>query len=297
MIIRKATIKDAESIAPLLLSAMEDIVYQFINEKNYTKAKAFLLHFIQQENNQYSYQNCFVAIEENQIIGAVNIYDGAKLHELRKPIIKYIQTQFNAKINIEAETQSGEFYIDSLGVNSSFQGKGIGSKMLLFLINKYVNQNQQTLGLLVEKENPKAKKLYLNLGFKVIGNKTLVGKTLEHLQIKPMINYNNKTFRPISNSENGETSNATVFHYKQTGNILTSEYSGGKIKSGHLIGLVNSDGTIEMRYHQINDKKELMTGICTSKPEILSNGKIRLHESWEWTSGDFSKGKSIIEEQ
>ncbi|MBK8627800.1 MAG: n-acetylglutamate synthase [Saprospiraceae bacterium] len=112
-----------------------------------------------------------------------------------------------------------------------------------------------------------------------------------------MINYNNKIFRPIANSENGETSNETVFVYRQTGNILTSEYAGGKIKYGHLIGLVDENGNIDMRYHQVNDLGEIMTGICKSKPEILENGKIRLHESWEWTSGDKSKGQSIIEEQ
>jgi hypothetical protein len=112
-----------------------------------------------------------------------------------------------------------------------------------------------------------------------------------------MINYNDKIFRPISNTENGETSNETIFKYQQTGNILTSEYSGGKIKYGHLIGLVDNDGNIEMRYHQVNDKDQLMTGICNSKPEIMENGKIRLHESWQWTSGDKSNGESIIEEK
>lgn len=112
-----------------------------------------------------------------------------------------------------------------------------------------------------------------------------------------MINYNGKIFRPISNTENGETSSETIFYYKQVDTILTSEYSGGQIKKGHLIGLVDNEGNIEMRYHQVNDKGELMTGICQSKPEILENGKIRLHESWEWTSGDKSKGQSIIEEQ
>jgi hypothetical protein len=110
------------------------------------------------------------------------------------------------------------------------------------------------------------------------------------------MNYNDKVFRPTSNTKNGETSSETIFHYKQVDNVLTSEYSGGKIKKGHLIGLVDKDGNIEMRYHQVNDKGELMTGICKSKPEILENGKIRLHESWEWTSGDKSKGQSIIEE-
>ena len=112
-----------------------------------------------------------------------------------------------------------------------------------------------------------------------------------------MIDYNGKIFRPIVNSENGETSSETVFKYNQTGNILTSEYSGGKIKIGHLIGIVDENGNIDMRYHQINTKNDIMTGSCKSRPEILENGKIRLHESWEWSSGDKSKGQSIIEEQ
>ncbi len=110
------------------------------------------------------------------------------------------------------------------------------------------------------------------------------------------MNYNDKIFRLVSNTKNGETCSETTFHYKQVDNVLTSEYSGEKIKYGHLIGLVDEDGNIEMRYHQVNNKNELMTGICKSKPEILKNGKIRLYENWEWTSGDKSKGQSIIEE-
>ena len=111
------------------------------------------------------------------------------------------------------------------------------------------------------------------------------------------IDYNNRRFKVLENSENGETTKQMIFEYKQTGNILTSEYSGGKIIKGHLIGLVDENGNIDMRYHQINNKGEIMTGICKSKPEILENGKVRLNESWEWTSGDKSKGKTIIEEQ
>lgn len=110
------------------------------------------------------------------------------------------------------------------------------------------------------------------------------------------VNYDNKKFRPIQNTQNGETSEETIFEYKQNGNILTSEYSGGKIQKGHLLGLVDDNGAIEMRYHQVNANGELMTGICFSKPEILENGKIRLHETWQWTSGDNSKGNSILEE-
>ncbi|CAM3454374.1 n-acetylglutamate synthase [Zobellia roscoffensis] len=110
------------------------------------------------------------------------------------------------------------------------------------------------------------------------------------------MNYNGKKFRPVQNSENGETTQETVFHYKQNGNILTSEYAGGKIEKGHLIGLVDDQGYIDMRYHQVNTDGELMTGLCSSIPEITKEGKIRLYETWQWTSGDRSKGTSILEE-
>jgi hypothetical protein len=111
-----------------------------------------------------------------------------------------------------------------------------------------------------------------------------------------MVNYNNKKFRPITNTENGETSHDTIFHYIQNENILTSAYQGGNILVGHLIGLVDNDGNINMCYHQINKMGQLMTGKCQSRPEFMTNGKIRLHEKWEWTSGDLSSGHSIIEE-
>jgi len=108
--------------------------------------------------------------------------------------------------------------------------------------------------------------------------------------------YHNKKFRTVSNSENGEISAEMIFLYQQSGNILTSTYSGGQIVKGQLIGLVDEEGCIEMRYHQVNTNGELMTGICSSKPEILPNGKIRLNEIWKWTSGDMSKGESVLEE-
>lgn len=111
-----------------------------------------------------------------------------------------------------------------------------------------------------------------------------------------MINYDGKIFRPVTNSDNGEVDAETLFHYKQEGNILTCKYSGNSIIRGHLIGLVAEDGKINMRYHQVNMAGELMTGICESTPEVLSDGRIRLHERWQWTCGDHSKGESLLEE-
>ncbi len=111
-----------------------------------------------------------------------------------------------------------------------------------------------------------------------------------------MIHYEGRLFRPYETGENSDTSSETIFKYHQKGDLLTGTYSGGYVDFGQLIGLVNMAGRIDMRYHHINTDGDLMTGICRSIPEILDNGKIRLHESWQWTSGDRSKGKSILEE-
>ena len=122
-------------------------------------------------------------------------------------------------------------------------------------------------------------------------------KDNDYLSITVMpINYHNKQFKPVMNSENGETSSKTIFHYKQHDQILTATYSGGQITAGHLSGLVDESGTIDMRYHQVNDKGILMTGKCKSTPQVLPDGRIRLNEKWEWTSGDLSSGESVIEE-
>ena len=78
--------------------------------------------------------------------------------------------------------------------------------------------------------------------------------------------------------------------------ILTRQYSGGQIEFGHLIAVVNTDGSLDMRYHQLNRHGQIMTGTCASTPELLPDGRIRLHEKWQWTSGDQSQGISILEE-
>ncbi len=110
------------------------------------------------------------------------------------------------------------------------------------------------------------------------------------------MDYHGKNFRSISNTPNGEVSGETIFHYRQTSNIVTATYSGGGIATGHLIALVGEDGCLDMRYHHVNIQGELQTGICRSTPEVLEDGRIRLYETWRWTSGDGSEGQSVVEE-
>lgn len=182
MIARKALPIDSPAIASCLLLAMEDIVYKMMGVDDAKEALSFMQYFVEQENNQYSWQNCWVVEEGGRVVGAVTVYDGAKLYELRLPVVDYIRSKFSREIFPEDETQAGEYYIDSIGVHPEFRGRGIATHLLQFLIEEYVVRQQLTLGLLVD-GGSSAERLYMKLGFKPMGRKALLGKRLEHMQI------------------------------------------------------------------------------------------------------------------
>ena len=110
------------------------------------------------------------------------------------------------------------------------------------------------------------------------------------------IDYEGKTFRSVSNSAAGEVGTETVFQYHQQGCVVWAEYSGGEIEFGHLFATCDPEGCLDMAYHHVNKSGKLMAGICNSIPEILPDGRIRLHESWTWTLGGQGSGESTIEE-
>ena len=82
-------------------------------------------------------------------------------------------------------------------------------------------------------------------------------------------NYHNRFFAGVSNSETGEVSSETIFHYHQQGDIVWATYAGGSIRFGTLVAVMNADGDLEMRYQHVNQAGELCTGRCVSTPEVL----------------------------
>lgn len=110
------------------------------------------------------------------------------------------------------------------------------------------------------------------------------------------ISYDGRTFAHVNNSETGEVGDGTLFYYHQDGDLVWAEYGGGQIRFGTLVAKVLDDRSLDMRYQHLNAKGELMTGVCRSTPELLPDGRLRLHEKWRWTSGDLSSGESVIEE-
>ena len=106
--------------------------------------------------------------------------------------------------------------------------------------------------------------------------------------------YDGRTFMTYTNTDNGEVSTETIFHYHQNGKQLWAEYEGGEIIKGYLIGFVEEDNKLRFSYQHINSNQEIRIGQCQSYPEVLPDGKLMLHESWQWLNGDGSKGNSQL---
>ncbi len=182
--IRRAKKTDFDIVPELMLQAMEDIVFSFIQKNDIEEAIYFLTRLFQQPSNLYSYENTFVAInEEDEILGSITGYNGDYFEQLRQPVLDVMKNHYNNLTIPESETNGGEFYLDTIAISPMAQGKGIGTQLLKYIIDYARDQNFKQIGLLVDIENPSAKKLYEKLGFKPDYQITLAGSEYDHLSI------------------------------------------------------------------------------------------------------------------
>jgi ribosomal protein S18 acetylase RimI-like enzyme len=132
---------------------------------------------------QYSYQNALVAeTEQGELVGGVVGYDGALLNVLRTGTWNVIKQHTSNVPTMTDETESGEFYLDSLAVMPNYRGHGVGEKLILKLTEKAFVEGHKKVGLIVDKDNPRAEALYTNIGFERVGEKDFLGHQMYHLQ-------------------------------------------------------------------------------------------------------------------
>ncbi|WAC11583.1 GNAT family N-acetyltransferase [Dyadobacter pollutisoli] len=178
--IRKATPEDADAVAPLLVQALGHIAGIFAGSENYEAATPLVKTFFERDDNQYSYINTLVFEDETGVIGSVTGYDGARLHELRQPVIDRLR-EFQPDFTPGDETEAGEYYIDCASVDPAHQGKGIGKKLITAFCELAASSGFEKVGLIVDKVNPAAKRLYEDLGFDVAGEKDFLGHRYFHM--------------------------------------------------------------------------------------------------------------------
>lgn len=186
MIITEAQKKHSAQIARGIMQAMNYECCQFFAGPNHTLAEfeAVMTKLVEAENTQYSYRNTLVALDDDSTVAGICVsYDGKDLRKLRKAFINAIKSAFDRDYTgIGDETQAGELYLDSLAVDERYRRRGIASKLLQATREKAARMGISVVGLLVDKGNPNAERLYRANGFEYVNDTTWGGHEMRHLQ-------------------------------------------------------------------------------------------------------------------
>jgi hypothetical protein len=112
------------------------------------------------------------------------------------------------------------------------------------------------------------------------------------------IDLRKRRFAGTVNYDSGDANQETVFYYDQSGDLVYGRYEGGRIRLGQIVGRIVSEDRIEFTWQYLNIDGQLVAGTCVSTPEILADGRYRLHENWKTTLGPDAgmAGESVIEE-
>ncbi|GHV41373.1 hypothetical protein FACS189490_08140 [Clostridia bacterium] len=187
-------------------------------------------------------------------------------------------------------------------VSPAFQGNGYGSFIMQQLEDRIGEEYDEVL----LDSSLCAVRLYEKRGYHTVSHEKLAaenGAMLVYIIMKKdlphtatAINYEGKRFASKANTTGGDVGEETVFRYHQSGDVLWANYEGGSITKGFLVGIAANDGVLDFYYQHVNEKRQVRIGKCHSVPRVLENGKLELHEQWQWLDGDYGTGSSMIEE-
>lgn len=186
MKIQAAQTSQSLQIARLIMQAMNYDCCSHFTGPDYTLGdfERVMESLVLAEDSQYSYRNTLVAVGcDGELCGICVSYDGGRLHELRKAFITAVRDNFGRDFSgMDDETSAGELYIDSIAVPESCRGRGVATLLLNAVKDKAEAMGLPAVGLLVDKDNPKAEKLYVRVGFRHVGDNTWGGHGMRHLQ-------------------------------------------------------------------------------------------------------------------
>lgn len=186
--IRRAVKNDARYISAAVIEAVgEEITLGFAGSRD----RVPLIHDLfrqlaEADDSQYSYLNSLIAeTDGGTVAGVIIAYDGENLHRLRRRFIERANAVLGYDIKEEEmhdEASPDEIYLDSLCVFEPFRHRGIGSELIIAAVEANACLGKP-FGLLVDKDNSRARTLYEKLGFRKVGETPFASTVMDHLQL------------------------------------------------------------------------------------------------------------------
>lgn len=171
LIFRKATIEDAPFVATVMMEAVE---IPMMEDKR--TPEDHLVSICQRTDTLYSWQNATIAEVDGVIAGGLIAYEGEGYHDVKVRTFAHVKDFVTFDVDkMDDETQSGEYYLDSLAVLPEWRGKGVGSSLLMRGIEIAQSKNLTPV-LACDPDNTRAFELYRNLGFESTGKLFIFGE-------------------------------------------------------------------------------------------------------------------------
>lgn len=136
------------------------------------------------DDTQYSWRNTLVAVApDGTPCGVCIAYDGAGLHAMREHFFHAVSSRFGLDMtDIADETDPSEVYLDTLAVKPKYRRHGVARALIAAAADRAAAIGKP-LGLLVDKDNDRARRLYESCGFTFVGERPFAYTLMDHLQI------------------------------------------------------------------------------------------------------------------
>lgn len=191
MTIETARPEDASLIADAILSAIGDELTDNLAGMDHTRKDVhdLFMRLAVRNDTQYSYLNSRIArADDGRPAGVCISYDGADLKRLRREFFAEANRTLGWDMSAEeidslpGETEPDEFYLDTLMTLPEFRGRGIGRELIADAAVK-ARKAGKPLGLLCDKDNDRARRLYESVGFVSVGERPFAGHLMTHFQL------------------------------------------------------------------------------------------------------------------
>ncbi|MGB5945425.1 GNAT family N-acetyltransferase [Paenisporosarcina sp.] len=181
ILIRKARPADAESAVPLIIEAIGSIAEQMTGETDATAVQQELIHLFKCEDNRHSYLKTVIAERDDAIMGVMVLYSGFEAIQLDANLVNWLRKKTGDNIVIPPEARSDEYYIDTVCVNPTYRGLGIGSLLLAKAEEIAHDAGFSKVALNVELEKEAAIRLYERVGYHEAEPWEIYGGSFHHM--------------------------------------------------------------------------------------------------------------------
>lgn len=184
--IRRAQSQDIEAIIDLVMIVLHDMELDLFQKLSDEEIKEMMILAAAYPNYRYHPSRCFVYEDNGDIVGVAVGYRGDEEDILddafNNILIDKGYPQEWRLLGVDSEAYDDEWYLDTIAIDEHYRGQGIGKSLLKVMIEEAIVHQGLPIGLNVDLNNDKAKKLYEKIGFKPVGICRIGSHTYDHMQ-------------------------------------------------------------------------------------------------------------------